>query len=87
MLLGARLLPAILLRPVIPIVNAVDIFFAEWPFMSCCGVATVIYSRDGAMDTDDPLPWLRLRVVVKEEGSIVYTSRIRRLSIFAVPLQ
>ncbi len=38
------------------------------------------------LSTADPLPWLRLRVVVTEVGSIVYTSRQRRLSIIALPI-
>lgn len=33
----------------------------------------------------EPQAWLRLRVVVVEEGSIVYTSRTRKLSILGLP--
>ena len=33
-----------------------------------------------------PVPWLRLSVIVKEEGTFHHLSRTRRLSVVALPI-
>ena len=63
-------------------VYAEEAFGADDPEYLNAGA--VVGRGDG--DDSDPLPWLRLRVVVTEQGSIVYTSRHRRLSIIALPI-
>lgn len=45
------------------------------------------FGSDGAdADAETPMPWMRLRVVVSESGSIVHTSRQRVLTITALPI-